>query len=584
VAYEGWFTYGGAEIINAQRTSAYIKSMLPGVKVHDICGADCSCDHLHRFLGDLPYASPLADDAPWTDADRPESYQFLGAYPLGVENLTDGTVTATLIEGADDGGWVTGRRSRPREVLFSVALFSTTEEGDDYGMSWLKAALEGSCEDETAADQLCFLSACVDPDEWGGRVVKTEHSLADWRLFRSAWQGRTIRLNEQGSWADITMPGSCGDIEWEITVRGEAGNFIALRHDNNPDELFLMDGSAQTIRVTTTGTTLRLGVPDVSDYASWREPDNQAALDAATLADMARHNTTTGTAAGGIQATWEQFTTIPLPVEIIQVISNARFENSDDDCAAEYMRFLRRVSHTDGPRTRRREMLPSGAVIRTVDFVVTAEMPWIYGTPVLAAKGSSEELLPMAVPYRTTRLSQNINDCYEQPIKTVLDPLGPTVPPPPPASLLQLPPEMAPPSKNPYAVLVPASTIPQWLNAVPVVKVTAGTSAVRHVRVRFFPVPLDSYLPSDIDPCAACGSFQIDYLPAGGVFTFDATEHRATVSVGGLEQTAEHLISGDKGVGSPSWPLLSCGIPYMVLIDTREQRLSDVEVYMVVRS
>jgi hypothetical protein len=583
VAYEGWFTYGGTEIANAQRTAEYIRSLLPSAKVHDVCADECSCEHLAQFLGDLPYASPLADDAPWTDRDRPESFEFLGAYPLGVENLVDGTMTATLVEGGGDGGWLTGRRHRPREVLFSMALFSTTEEGDDYGMSWLKAALEGSCEDETAADQLCFLSACVDPDTFGGSVVKTEHLLTDWNLFRSRWEGRKIVLSEQESWADITMPGSCGEVEWEITIRGELGSHIALRHDGVPDELIRMDGSSQVIRVTTTGTTLRLGVPDVSNYAAWVEPDGQAALDAATLDTHAYSGNSGAIVSGGPEAAWERFTTIPLPVEIISVISNARFENSDDDCAAEYMRYLRRVGLTDGPRTRRREVI-AGGIVRTVDFVVTAEIPWVYNEPVLAAKGSSKEILPMAVPYRTVRLARNINDCVQAPVQRVLDPKGPTVPPAPPASLLQPPPDMAAPAKNPYAVMVPASTIPQWLTAVPIVKITAGSVDVRHIRVRFFPIPLDSYTPSDIDPCSACGSFQIDYLPKGAEFTFDATEERAIITVGGVPQTAEHLISGDKGVGGASYPSLSCGIPYMILIDTREQELRDVEVYMVVRS
>lgn len=587
MAYESWFTLGGTEIINGPRTRAYIATMIPSARIHDLCADECNCAHLHRFLGDNPYASPLADDAPWTDPERPESYEFLGLYPLGVSNLTDGNVTAQVVQGMGDGGWVTSRRSGPREVTFSAAMFSVTEEGDNYGLDWLKAVLEGTCEDDdcTSSNQLCFLSACADPDTFTGRMVSTRHSLTEWELYRSKWQSSTINLSEQESWAQISVDGSCGEVEWRVLIQGEAGNYIAVKHPDR-EELLLLDGGVQEFRITTLSSTLRFGIPDVTGMASWDEPDTEALLDAATTLDHAQHIGSLATVPGGFNSGWDQFTTIPLPITIVEVYSDARFERTTDECADEYMRYLRRVVHTDGPRTRNVQYLPSGGMIRTVDFILTAEMPHVFGEPVLAAKGTDTAIVPMAVPYRTQRLSQNINDCVVSPVKQVIDPQGHIIPPPPPPSLAiseRLSDSYAP-SKNPYAVLVPALTIPQWLNAVPIVNITAGPTDVRGARVRFFPIPLDSYLPSDIDPCAACGSFQIEYLPAGGTFTFDATEHRATISVGGLSQSGHHLLAGDRGIGGASWPLLSCGIPYMILIDSRGQVLSDVEVFMVVRS
>lgn len=601
MAYESWFTLGGTEIINGPRTRAYISSLLPSARVHDLCQSECGCDHLHAFLGDAPYASPLADDAPWTDPERPESYEFLGAYPLGITNLTDGTVESAVVQGFDDGGWVVNRRHAAREVAFSVALFSTTEDGDTYGFDWLKAVLEGSCEDDGCggtSTQLCFLSACADPAEFTGRIVSTRHSLSDWTLYRSSWTGRTLNLNEQASWAEISVPGSCGEIEWTVTLQGEAGNRFVARHSDR-EEVFVLDGGVQEFRITTLNDTLRLGIPDVSGMASWQEPDTEAELDAMTLADMAQHIDSTITVPGGMQSAWDQYTTIPLPLTIMEVYSDARFERTTDECAEEFLRFLRRVKHTDGPRTRQVQTMPSGGIVRTVDFILTAEKPHVFGNPVLVAKGTDSDVVAMAVPYRTQRLSQNIPDCVEQPVTQVIDPSGHIIPPPPAPSLKQIRPRSEGPpgtvvldrtggggasSTLPYAVMIPASTIPQWLNTVPIVSITAGPSAVRRVRVRFFPVPLDSYLPSDIDPCSACGSFQIDYLPAGATFTFDATEERTTVSTGGIVQPANNLVSGDKGVGGATWPLLSCGIPYMVLIDSRGQELSDVELHMVVRS
>ena len=140
MAWEGYLSFGGTEIINAPRTVAYLRHALPHINVADPCDGDCSCEHLPALLNEKEYASPIVDDAPWVDIDRPESFNFYGAYPLGISGIDDDTVQAEVVEALGDGGWITSRRRGVKEVVVEAALFSADDEADHYGISWLKAA------------------------------------------------------------------------------------------------------------------------------------------------------------------------------------------------------------------------------------------------------------------------------------------------------------------------------------------------------------------------------------------------------------------------------------------------------------
>lgn len=137
MAWAGWFTYGGQEIVNATRTETYANAAGLGW-FHPVYRNTA----LPMIL-DETYVSPLIDDAPWTDPDDLSSYDFYGAYPLDVHGIEDSTVGGEIVESTRDGGVVQGVRHSTKTVVFSVALVGGSEDAVEYGIRWLKAVLNG---------------------------------------------------------------------------------------------------------------------------------------------------------------------------------------------------------------------------------------------------------------------------------------------------------------------------------------------------------------------------------------------------------------------------------------------------------
>lgn len=580
--FDGWFTFAGNEIVNTPRFNAYVEESLPHLSVHTECSSDCSCDHLHSFLGDKPYGTPWIDDAPWVDHDRTESYGFLGVRTIGITGLTDDSRTADVLDALGDGGWVTGRRRAPKEVRFSVLLAATSEESMEYGEQWLKAALDGECEDGcTPTAQLCYLTDCVDPAGFTGVQRTVDYKLYDWRINKSQWQGNQLVMNAIESWAKLRVAESCGEVEWTLQMIGEKGSGFILEHDGLAD-VHEFDGTLQTFLVNTTGAEVTIRPIDSTGLAAWREPlpddpQNQSLFD--------RHLNRLPMEGHTAQMAWRQTTTVPLNIQIVKVFSRAHYEVSDAECSDGYYRFLRRVACIEGPRPRRTVNPAGGGVLRYVDFVLVAEVPYIFGMPVLAASGPSTNLVEQVTPFKVVRLSGNIDECSRVDPGPLFDPLS-TVSPPPPGNLAPVNPlresTLRAAERRPYGLVIPAETIPQWANVVPIVTINT-TQDVRYVRVRFMPMPFDSINPVDLDPCSACGSFEIAYIPSGATFVIDGTAETATALIGGQPHSASHLLTSITGDGNPSWPTLSCGVGYLCVIDTRDQALEDVKIELVMK-
>lgn len=156
MAWNGYFTYEGIEILNAARVEHYMTALnttwfRPIYNAHDLPYA----------LGER-YGSPLVDDAPWVDGDIPESYEFYGAYPLDVKGIEDSTVESTVTQSTSNGAALGNIRYASREVVFSAVLFGEREAAVEYGFRWLKRALAGDpCHpiDRHAGAEMRYLSA-----------------------------------------------------------------------------------------------------------------------------------------------------------------------------------------------------------------------------------------------------------------------------------------------------------------------------------------------------------------------------------------------------------------------------------------
>jgi hypothetical protein len=119
-----------------------------------------------------------------------------------------------------------------------------------------------------------------------------------------------------------------------------------------------------------------------------------------------------------------------------------------------------------------------------------------------------------------------------------------------------------------YFIPIEAGEIATWADTLPTVLINTLQTAVRNVRVRFFPNPF-GYAPDDIDPLSFCGGYLVSYLVQDAQLQINGMAEAAFANVGGLGyDPADFLLYGTDG--SPvTWPTLSCEIPYMMVIDVQ---------------
>jgi hypothetical protein len=545
MAWDGWLSFGGTEIINAPRTMAYVRHVSPRVDLRDPCSGDCSCDYLPAMLQTKEYASPLADEAPWVDMDRPESYDFLGAYPLEVRGIDDDTAEAEVVRALGDGGWVTNTRRGVKEVYVEAALISVNDEADHYGISWLKSALEGSCTQGCRpSDRLCFLTACVDPSGYESMARTMEMSVEDFQTQKrhiARWDRSQLWLDNTDAWVEFNADPLCSEIDWEFTLDGEPGQVIRFTRSDGTYKDVTLTGVAQSVTVWTDDETLKV-----------------SAVDDAGLG-------------------W------PVKVWIHRLAMYGRVEASFDDCTFEFFRNLRRVARTEGPVTLRVDHLSDGLVVRTVRFIFTAEVPYVFSEG-LSVASLSPNVVTALPSYRAWRLDENIGECEVPPTRVIVDPSLPLQPPKPPPSLAASSPTTTPPGQRPYGVVIPATRVFEWSDVIPTVSISATEVDLYNVRVRFFPMPFDHTQPEDLDLCSQCGAFEIGYIKKGYTMRVCACSMDATTGAIGEELTipANHLLHADRHIGRLEWPALSCGSGYMMIVDTRD-KACEIDLTLAVR-
>jgi hypothetical protein len=176
-AAEPWFEIDGAEVMSAMRALTYLRRGLGGanfnvgvsVRQGEVGYTDEYADHYSadpyapvnlscycQLIDGGPYVSPADDPAPWYDASRPESAEFLGFYPR-VDVLS---ILSRSITPRSAGGGILGRQYlRPRVVQVSASMFASSAAGMAWGERWLTRALAGDA-DACGGSVLRLLPAC----------------------------------------------------------------------------------------------------------------------------------------------------------------------------------------------------------------------------------------------------------------------------------------------------------------------------------------------------------------------------------------------------------------------------------------
>lgn len=156
--YWPYFQLGCNLEINTQRTAAYVAAIPDiaiGGKINSRVELKCDCPPLHYVFdaNDVPqaatYTTPQADQAPWFDADIPESARFLGFMVSDVQQTTAVSSRSVTTRVSSSGGGSLGPlRNKERRLDFSVLMFATDEASMEYGFRYLTDALGSSgCDD-----------------------------------------------------------------------------------------------------------------------------------------------------------------------------------------------------------------------------------------------------------------------------------------------------------------------------------------------------------------------------------------------------------------------------------------------------
>lgn len=129
-------------------------------------------------------------------------------------------------------------------------------------------------------------------------------------------------------------------------------------------------------------------------------------------------------------------------------------------------------------------------------------------------------------------------------------------------------------------VSVDGSSVPSWLELVPVITIRAGGSHLRNTTVRFYQNPLG--LSCDdlitVDPCQACTDITVLFVPSGGETVIDGRTSRAqTICLGGDVDVPALYGPGGRTF---SWPTFSCG--YGLCIEVSSAVGADVDAEVTV--
>lgn len=152
--FEGYLEWSGTELVNVERTEAYVAHLFPSV-----LQPQGNRGTLHIVTGEQGYRTPLMDAAPWANRFDSSTNEFYGFYPTAIQGIGSSTYAATTTQSAGDGGSTQTGRSSTRDVKVSGLLVASTEMGAETGLTWLRSALQtADCDDQCGGYLRYFLT------------------------------------------------------------------------------------------------------------------------------------------------------------------------------------------------------------------------------------------------------------------------------------------------------------------------------------------------------------------------------------------------------------------------------------------
>jgi hypothetical protein len=589
VAWDGWLQYGGVELANRARLRAYAEHLAPGI----IRDCECACERLGDALGDGPYQSPALDGAPWFDAEEPVSAEFLGFMPLDVRGLDKDTSATATVALAGNGSAISGSRRSQKEVYVTGNLVALSEAGLDYGQQWLNTVLEGSCTSPHGeGDNLCWFAYCPEISDVGPRrTVDLDLYALRTSSPSSSYIDRTFStVTDSGDFLTVhraRRPLPCSPTMFEVEVSSNLPTIVRLvvasdkgtsYRDYNvtsePTKIGVIEGALADdwleLRVFSISSTS-------NDFvATWTPVEDGDPLEHALFTEQDP----------GDQLEHALMDVGQVPVEITLHSASLTYHEEVDPktCADPAQRSLRNVFTLQASEPMR-EFTTSRGVFRTVNFLLAAMTPRTYGIEVPIAGSYGGKIIGEYPGASTFRSAITLGDCpiddhRRHHMPAVIDPACPPIPAPPRAvsSEEKCYGSNIPEPVKTTVILIPSTAIPLWKDVVPRLTFKTWARPIRGTRVRFVKTPMQVRSVDDLDPCAACGEFIVDYAPPNSTFVIDGSLEKAWVEgESGMKSPATNLLSGKKG-RLYDWPVLTCGGGYAVIVDVRDSDIVEVSL------
>ena len=169
---------------------------------------------------------------------------------------------------------------------------------------------------------------------------------------------------------------------------------------------------------------------------------------------------------------------------------------------------------------------------------------------------------------------------------SLVDPDCPPVPPPPRPPLIPTACIEETGVWRRFYAAISASEVSDWLDVVPTIEIVTQTQVVRQVRLRIYENP-DNLLTNEVNTDVWASEQIVSFVPAHTVLTLDGVTQRVWAEVAGrAPQAADHLLYGSGGTPA-TWPILSCGIAYLISVDLPveiSQGDSKIYAYLTTRS
>jgi len=130
----------GRELLYSPRTLSYLKHYYPYIEVKCV-------DESPNVSGALEpggFDTPEADNAPWMIPDSSGATSFLGGVINDINGLYDSTQVGNSTELKDYGAVHHKPHFSAREVRVKATLYARTQLGLNFGMDWLKNAIDDS--------------------------------------------------------------------------------------------------------------------------------------------------------------------------------------------------------------------------------------------------------------------------------------------------------------------------------------------------------------------------------------------------------------------------------------------------------